>query len=333
MTLVAKPGLILSNLPANMADQANKYSFAGKTARPLFFLSCLLIIILQLSPTVALLLGIIGATIFGNPFASSSKTILKYLLQVSIIGLGFGMNFTRVVEAGRDGFVFTLLTIGFSIGLGFIIGRLLKVERIISYLISVGTAICGGSAIAAISQVVDADENDVSVSIGTVFILNAIALFIFPTIGNIFHLSQEQFGIWAAIAIHDTSSVVGAAANYGNESLMIATTIKLARALWIIPLAIITSVIFKKQSKASAFPWFILFFVIASLLNTYLDLPAALTDKILTAAKTGFSLTLFLIGMSISPAKLKIVGFRPLLQGIILWVVIMICSLVIVTRY
>src|SRR5205085_2915906 len=161
-------------------------------------------------------------------FASSSKTLLKYLLQLSIIGLGFGMNFTKVVEAGKEGFLFTLLTLGFSIGLGFMIGKFLKVERIISYLISVGTAICGGSAIAAISQVVEADENDVSVSIGTVFILNAIALLIFPAIGTAFNLSQEQFGIWAAIAIHDTSSVVGAASHYGNEALMVATTIKLA---------------------------------------------------------------------------------------------------------
>jgi len=326
-------GLFYRTFRLQMSEQAKKITALKKASRPFFFIAFILIIVFQLSPTVALILGITGATILGNPFAASSKVLLKYLLQVSIIGLGFGMNFTRVVEAGRDGFVFTLLTIGFSIGLGFIIGRFLKVERIISYLISVGTAICGGSAIAAISQVVEADENDVSVSIGTVFILNAIALFIFPMIGTVFHLSQEQFGIWAAIAIHDTSSVVGAAANYGNESLMIATTIKLARALWIIPLAIITSVIFKKQSRVSSFPWFILFFVLASLVNTYLVLSPVVTQNILTAAKVGFSLTLFLIGMSISPAKLKIVGFRPLLQGIILWIIIMICSLIIVIKY
>lgn len=296
-------------------------------------ISVLLIIILQLQPTIALLMGMVVVFIFGNPYPKTTKVTIKYLLQASIIGLGFGMNFTKVVEAGRDGFVFTLLTIGFSIGLGFIIGRLLKVDRIISYLISVGTAICGGSAIAAISQVVDADENDVSVSIGTVFILNAAALFIFPVIGHTFNLSQEQFGIWAAIAIHDTSSVVGAAANYGNESLMIATTIKLARALWIIPLALITSIIFKKQSSASSFPWFIMFFVFASIINTYLSLPETFTQNILTFSKTGFSITLFLIGLGISPAKLKIVGLRPLLQGVILWLTILICSLMIVITY
>jgi uncharacterized integral membrane protein (TIGR00698 family) len=316
-----------------MSVDEKRNNFLDKAATPFFFICFLSIVVLQLSPTTALILGIAGATILNNPFASSSKTILKYLLQFSIIGLGFGMNFAKVVEAGKEGFVFTLLTLGFSIGLGFMIGKLLKVDRIISYLISVGTAICGGSAIAAISQVVDADENGVSVSIGTVFILNAVALFVFPVIGNFFQLTQQQFGIWSAIAIHDTSSVVGAASHYGNEALMIATTIKLARALWIIPLAIITSLIFRKQSKASAFPWFIVFFVLASLANSYFKLPAGATKNILTISKIGFSLTLFLIGMSISPAKLRHVGFRPFLQGMILWIVISICSLIIVMKY
>jgi uncharacterized integral membrane protein (TIGR00698 family) len=295
-------------------------------------ISLLAIIVFQLPPTVSLLTGLLGVILFGNPFPKLLKTITKYLLQISIIGLGFGMNFTKVMEAGRDGFVFTILTIGVAIGMGFILGKLLKVERLISYLISVGTAICGGSAIAAISQVVEADENDVSVSIGTVFILNAVALFIFPVIGDAFHLTQEQFGTWAAIAIHDTSSVVGAASHYGNEALMIATTIKLARALWIIPLAIITSIIFRKQSRASAFPWFIIFFVVASVINTYLALPPAFSNQIVFVSKIGFSLTLFLIGMGITPSRLKSVGFRPLLQGIFLWVIILVCSLMIVIK-
>ncbi len=316
-----------------MLMEEKKNSFYNKGGKIFLVISVLLIILFQLSPTTALLTGVFVVMIFGNPFPKATKTLLKYLLQVSIIGLGFGMNITKVVEAGKDGFVFTLLTIGTAIGLGFILGRLLKVDRIISYLISVGTAICGGSAIAAISQVVDADENDVSVSIGTVFILNAVALFIFPVIGGAFNLSQEQFGIWAAIAIHDTSSVVGASANYGTEALMIATTIKLARALWIIPLALITAVIFKKQTSASSFPWFILFFVLASLINTYFFIPTALTENILIFSKTGFSVTLFLIGLGISPAKLKTVGFRPFFLAVILWMIILICSLMIVIRY
>jgi uncharacterized integral membrane protein (TIGR00698 family) len=300
--------------------------------KPFIILGFLSIILFQLQPTVALLIGLTGVLIFGNPFPKITKTLTKYLLQVSIIGLGFGMNFTKVIEAGREGFAFTILTIGVAIAMGFIIGRLLRVERIISYLISVGTAICGGSAIAAISQVVDADENDVSVSIGTVFILNAVALFIFPTIGHAMNLTQEQFGIWSAIAIHDTSSVVGAASRYGNEALMIATTVKLARALWIIPLAIITSLVFRKVNKASALPWFILMFVVASILNTYLQLPQSMTSKVLIVSKVGFSLTLFLIGLGITPARLKSVGFRPLLQGILLWVIILVGSLLVVTK-
>lgn len=313
-----------------MSDQRSPLLF--KYGKAFIVLSFVLIIIFQLPATVALLTGFLGVMLFGNPFPSTTKLLTKYLLQISIIGLGFGMNFPKVVEAGREGFVFTLLTIGVAIAMGFIIGKLLRVERLISYLISVGTAICGGSAIAAISQVVEADENDVSVSIGTVFILNAVALFIFPPIGEALSLTQEQFGIWAAIAIHDTSSVVGAASRYGNEALMVATTIKLARALWIIPLAIITSIIFRKQSKASAFPWFILMFVVASLINSYIGLPEIITTNILTVSKVGFSLTLFLIGLGITPSRLKVVGFRPLLQGVILWLFILFGSLWLIMR-
>jgi uncharacterized integral membrane protein (TIGR00698 family) len=320
----------MTNFPAAMSEKGAY--LLHRFGKVFVILSFLLIAYFQLPPTIALLTGLFGVMLFGNPYPKTTRQVTKYLLQISIIGLGFGMNFNRVMEAGRDGFLFTILTIGIAISMGFIIGRLLKVERLISYLISVGTAICGGSAIAAISQVVEADENDVSVSIGTVFILNAVALFIFPPIGHAFHLTQAQFGTWAAIAIHDTSSVVGAASRYGNEALMIATTIKLARALWIIPLAIITSIIFRKQSKASAFPWFILLFVLASFINSSLGLSERVTSSILVVAKTGFSLTLFLIGMGITPARLKSVGFRPLLQGILLWAFILVSSLFLVTR-
>jgi len=301
------------------------------TASKLFIIGGIVLIpLVGLTPATSLILGFVGVLILGNAWPKLTKTVTKYLLQISIIGLGFGMNFTQVMEAGRDGFVFTLITIGAAIGLGFMIGRLLNVDRLISYLISVGTAICGGSAIAAVSRVVEADDNDVSISIGTVFILNGIALLIFPYIGEYYQLTQEQFGIWSAIAIHDTSSVVGAASEYGKESLMIATTIKLARALWIIPLAIITSVIFRKQSPASAFPWFILLFVLASIVHTYFGISERVADDIVVVSKIGFSLTLFLIGMGITPARLRSVGFRPLLQGVILWVLILVGTLVIV---
>jgi len=299
----------------------------------LFILVLLLIVLFNLSPSLALAMGLAIGLTAGNPFPKYSRTVTKYLLQASIIGLGFGMNFQRVLEAGKDGFTFTLLTIAAAIGLGYLLGLLFKVERIISYLLSVGTAICGGSAIAAVSHVLKADENDISVSIGTVFILNAVALFIFPAMGHYFHLSEEQFGIWAAIAIHDTSSVVGAAAYYGDHALQIATTVKLARALWIVPLVFLTSYAFKRPGSTAAFPYFILFFLLASIANSYIQLPMKYTHAIVSAAKVGFSITLFLIGTGISLKAIKKVGARPMLLAVVLWVIIMFSSLFFLRNY
>ena len=272
-------------------------------------------------------MGLLIGIIFTNPFPNQSRVITKYLLQISIVGLGFGMNFEQVLEAGKDGFVFTLVTIALAMGLGFLLGRWLKVDDIIAYLISCGTAVCGGSAIAAVSQVLKAENKDISVSIGTVFILNAVALFIFPVIGHYFNLSQQQFGLWAAIAIHDTSSVVGASAKYGNEALAIATTVKLARALWIIPLVVLTSVLFNNKGSAWALPWFIVFFIAASIVNTYINIPVRISSQIFILAKLGFSITLFLIGCGISLDSLKKVGVRPFLQGVLLWIIILSSSL------
>jgi len=302
-------------------------------AKFLFFAFPLLVIIFMWSASIALFLGLLIGLIFGNPFPKQTKNLIKYLLQCSIIGLGFGMNFTSVMEAGRDGFVFTLLTISFAMGIGYMLGSFFKVERVISHLISCGTAICGGSAIAAVSQALRADDNQISVSIGTVFILNAIALFIFPPIGEYFNLNEQQFGIWSAIAIHDTSSVVGAASKYGNDALMIATTVKLARALWIIPLVVLTSFIFKSKNSPWSFPWFILLFVAASLVNSYLGIPEKISTDIVTVAKIGFSITLFLIGSGITVASLKKVGPRPMLQGVTLWIIILTISLFFIRKY
>jgi len=314
----------MSQQPASAKVLASKVLFFVFLAGILFF---------SLSPSIALTLGLFIGLLFTNPFSKSTKVITKYLLQLSVVGLGFGMHFDQVMAAGRDGFVYTMLTISAAMGVGFLLGNFLKVDRIISYLISCGTAICGGSAIAAVSQVVDADEKEISVSIGTIFILNAIALFIFPPIGEYLHLTQQQFGIWAAIAIHDTSSVVGAAARYGDDALQIATTVKLARALWIVPLAILTSLVFKKQSSAKSFPYFILFFIVASLINSYTTfIPAETAHHILKLSKIGFSVTLYLIGMGISVKALKAVGARPLLQGVLLWIFIILTSLFFITR-
>ncbi len=311
-----------------MPIQGNK-----QIAAVVFWVMLVIILVLQLSAGLSLALGLLIGLIFIQPYPKQSKKVTKYLLQISIVGLGFGMNIHQVMQAGKDGFMFTLISIGFAMGLGYLLGRLFKVNDIIAYLISCGTAICGGSAIGAVSQVLKADEKEISVSIGIIFILNAVALFIFPPLGHMFGLTQEQFGIWSAIAIHDTSSVVGASAKYGNDALMIATTIKLARALWIVPLVILTSFLFKIKGSLFSLPWFIVFFVIASIISTQLNLPKEITDAIVKVAKAGFSVTLFLIGCGISVASIKAVGVRALLLGITLWILIMFSTLFIVMQY
>jgi uncharacterized integral membrane protein (TIGR00698 family) len=271
------------------------------------------------SPPIALALGLALALTFGNPYKTSKLT--KILLQASVVGLGFGMNLQKVVEAGRTGVLFTIATIAGTLILGYLIGRAMHIAPGTAHLISSGTAICGGSAIAAVGPVIGATDEEMSVSLGTVFILNAIALFAFPVIGAALHLTQKQFGVWAAIAIHDTSSVVGAASSYGAEALQIATTVKLTRALWIVPLTIGTALAFRKRSTKIAIPWFILFFLLASVARTYvpLDLP---WDLLVRIARTGLTVTLFLIGAALSKASLKKVGVRPLILGVALWIVI-----------
>ena len=274
------------------------------------------------SPPIALALGLLIALTSGHPYQKYNSKATKILLQVSVVGLGFGMNFVNVLEAGRSGILFTIATIFGTLTLGYFIGKWLKIDRKTSHLISSGTAICGGSAIAAVGPVLDADENQMSVALGTVFILNSVALFIFPIIGEYLKLSQTQFGIWAAIAIHDTSSVVGAAAKYGDEALKIATTVKLARALWIVPLAIGTSFLFKSEKKKIVIPYFIFLFVVASIVRTYVALDISIYDALVAIAKTGLVVTLFLIGAGLSRKTLRAVGFKPFVEGVVLWIVI-----------
>jgi uncharacterized integral membrane protein (TIGR00698 family) len=294
-----------------------------------FFLILITIPVLGISPAASLVLGIAVGVLFIQPFPSRVKTISKYLLQASIVGLGFGMDLGKVAAAGGEGFIYTLLSLAAALAVGFMLGRWLKLDPAISYLISVGTAICGGSAIAAVSSVMKTDEKNVSVSIGIVFILNAVALLVFPVIGHYFSMDEHTFGIWSAIAIHDTSSVVGATAHYGtgDTALMTATTIKLARALWIIPITLFTAWFFRSEKSASVFPWFILFFLVASAIYTYLPFPASLARGVVKASKTGFSVTLFLIGSGITRSALRSVGFRPMLHGVLLWLLILSVSL------
>ena len=284
------------------------------------------------TPPVALFVGLVYALLFGKPFASFNKKMSKVLLQYSVVGLGFGMNLYESLASGGSGMLFTIVSVFGTLAIGWFIGRkLLGVDRNISYLISSGTAICGGSAIAAVGPVIKAKDNEMSVALGCVFILNAVALFIFPAIGELLGLSQQQFGTWAAIAIHDTSSVVGAGAAYGEEALQVATTIKLTRALWIIPVALFTSFLFKSEGKKVSVPMFIILFVLAMVVNTYLfsrfEVGVVIGDTINLVARKLLTITLFFIGASLSIDVLKSVGLKPLLQGILLWIVISIASL------
>ena len=279
-----------------------------------------------LSPPVALLAGILFGLSFTHPYATVSRTGARILLQVSVVALGFGMNLHEVLKAGRSGFIYTALGISFALLVGLTLGKLLQVRGNSSFLITTGTAICGGSAIAVIGPIVQANEEEMAISLGTIFILNSVALLIFPPIGNALHLSQSQFGLWAALAIHDTSSVVGAATKYGAQALVVGTTVKLARALWIVPLALATAAIKQHRSRIQ-FPWFIVFFLLAAVITTYLPGFPSATRTFFKLGRLGLTATLFLIGTGISRSTLKEVGWRPLLQGVSLWLMVGLASL------
>ncbi len=295
----------------------------------LFVLALLFTLSPWASPPLSLALGIAFGLFLTHPFPKEAKTYSKLLLQISVVGLGFGMNLLDVLRAGRSGFIYTAVGITATMLLGLALGRMMRVAETNALLISVGTAICGGSAIAAVGPVVRAKDEEMSVSLGTVFILNSVALLIFPLIGNAVGLGQTQFGLWAALAIHDTSSVVGAATKYGAQALAVGTTVKLARALWIVPLTLGTA-FFKRQQAKIQWPWFILFFCLAALLKTYVTVGAPVYEWLTLLAKAGLRATLFLIGSGISIATLRKVGARPLLLGVILWLIVGVLSLLLI---
>ncbi len=281
------------------------------------------------APPIALFLGLVFAWACGQAYPAFNKKASKVLLQVCVVGLGFGMNLQESLASGKGGMLFTVLSVAGTVFVGMFLGRkLLGVDRESAYLISSGTAICGGSAIAAVGPVIKAKEEAMSVALASVFVLNAVALFIFPPLGHALELSQQQFGTWAAIAIHDTSSVVGAGAAYGEEALKVATTIKLTRALWIIPLALVTAVIFKTEGKKISVPWFILFFILAIVLNTYVtDAFPQFGKTVSGLARKGLTLTMFFIGASLSKNTLRQIGLKPFLLGALLWIIISAASL------
>lgn len=285
-----------------------------------------------ISPPVALAAGICFGLLFVHPMPAESSRLAKAALQLSVIALGFGMNLTEVVKVGRSGFLYTAVSITTSLALGLLLGKALRVKNNTSFLIAAGTAICGGSAIAAVAPILNAAEDEISVAMATVFVLNAVALFAFPLIGAALHLTEAQFGLWAALAIHDTSSVVGASAKYGSQALEIGTTIKLARAMWIIPVSLAVTMYLRgncrgsndhKESKYSMrMPWFIFWFCIASLLRTYAPQLTPTYNKLAGLGRTGLTATLFVIGTGLSRRTLQQVGFRPFVQGVVLWLIV-----------
>jgi uncharacterized integral membrane protein (TIGR00698 family) len=308
-----------------------QYEIAGESfkvilIKTLFFAGLIISASGYISPPIALTVGIIFGLSVSHPLPADSKDLSRFLLQASVVALGFGMNLHEVIKAGKSGFVYTALGISFALIVGLSLGKFLQVRGNASYLITTGTAICGGSAIAAIAPIIQADEQETAVSLATVFILNSVALIAFPLIGAAQHLSQTQFGLWAALAIHDTSSVVGAASKYGAQALIVGTTVKLARALWIVPLALGTAAVKRSKSKVQL-PWFILLFCLAAVVNTYIASASYFSSTFFTLGRYGLTATLFLIGSSISRASLKKVGWRPLAQGIALWVIVAITSL------
>ncbi len=291
-------------------------------AKNIFFIGIILAASGYVSPPLALLGGLIYGLSLTHPFHVESKKLSKFLLQASVVALGFGMNLQEVLQAGRSGFVYTALSITGAMLLGLALGYLIHVSKKAAFLISAGTAICGGSAIAAVGPIAQASEEEMAVSLGAVFILNSVALLLFPMIGLALHMSQQQFGLWSALAIHDTSSVVGATAKYGAEALAVGTTIKLARALWIVPLSILTAVMLKSKARIQ-WPWFILFFCLAALLNTLMPSSFAPAFGAFNhLGKIGLTVTLFLIGTGLNKETLRRVGVRPLLQGFTLWVIV-----------
>jgi uncharacterized integral membrane protein (TIGR00698 family) len=289
--------------------------------KTIFFVGLILAASGVLSPPVALLAGIAYGFSFTHPYQLDSKNLSRFLLQAAVVGLGFGMSLRQVVHAGRAGFIYTAISITIALSLGWLLGRLLNVTGKASFLISAGTAICGGSAIAAIAPITKPDEEEMAMSLGTVFILNSVALLVFPAIGTAVHLTQTQFGLWSALAIHDTSSVVGAAAKYGPQALQVGTTVKLARALWIVPVALVTAYVSKSKTRIH-WPWFILLFCAASVANTYLPAGAGVYPTLSKLGRLGLTVVLFLIGTSLSKDTVRRVGLRPFIQGVCLWLIV-----------
>jgi uncharacterized integral membrane protein (TIGR00698 family) len=334
--------------PAEVREQAQSQAsvtLPGHQARVVALIAVATGLILWASPPTALVAGILFALLIGHPFAHWNHKVTKWLLQICVVLLGFGMNLPAVLRLGFDGSLFAATTIGATLLLGRWLGRRLALNSKTSLLVSAGTAICGGSAIAAVSSVIGASEAEIAVSIGTIFLLNAVALYVFPLVGHLLHLSQAQFGLWAGVAIHDISSVVGAGMSYGHDSLQTAIAVKLSRTLWIVPLTLAIAYRLNRQkrtavdgsSRATHFkisaPWFIGFFLLASLLSSYVPTTSGWAPHLSEIARRGMILVLFLIGTSLSARALRAVGWRTVASGLTLWLFISVGSLTAITLF
>lgn len=310
---------------------STEYRFSPVIQKLVFILLVLLLLFTPLfTSPLALLAGMVVGLMVGNPFPAVSVKGSKYILQAAVVGLGFGINLYQVAETGLSGLIYTFVSLALTMVLGLALGKKFGIAPKLTHLISAGTAICGGSAIAAVAPAIKASAKEISVSLGIVFILNALALFIFPEIGHSLKLSQTQFGLWAAIAIHDTSSVVGAASRYGDEALQLATTLKLTRALWIVPLVLASGFLFKTEGNKISIPTFILLFILASVLITFVPALSTVAPFILFAAKKALLLSLFLIGANLNMVTLRSISARPFYHGFILWVLVAFSSLFVI---
>jgi len=288
----------------------------------LLLLTCCLPIV---SAPMALTVGLAFGLVIGNPWKNSTSTWSRRLLQASVVGLGFGMNLPVILKTGKDAFLYTAISISFTMLAGWLLGLLFKTPQRTSALISFGTAICGGSAIAAMAPVIKAEAEETGVALATIFTLNSIALILFPPLGHLLGMGQQQFGLWSALAIHDTSSVVGAAAAYGGLALAIGTTVKLTRALWIMPSALLAAWFTKSEGKAK-FPLFVIGFIAAAAIKTALPQFEQLWHPLNSIAKQSLVVTLFLIGSGLTREVLGKTGIKPLAQGVTLWIIVSVAS-------
>ncbi|WP_417875034.1 YeiH family protein [Xanthomarina gelatinilytica] len=303
------------------------------SSKVIFIIILLLCLLGVLNSPLALLTGFIFTILFGNPFLRQSQKGIQYLLKIAVVGLGFGMSLIETLETSLEGLSLTTLSIFLTVVLGLLVGKYMQLDKKLSHLITSGTTICGGSAIAAVSPIIKAEPKTISIALGIVFFLNSVALFIFPGLGHYFNLSQSDFGLWCAVAIHDTSSVVGAALQYGEEALLIATTVKLSRTLWIIPLSIFSMFLFKNKTDKIKIPWFILGFIVAILINSYDLIPNNWSTNIVFVSKRLLILTLFLVGTTLSIKQLKETGLKPFLFAVVLWVFISSLSLLYILKF